>query len=247
MGKSPSSKSKPMMKSVMKTAGKTAGKGAGKQKVASLNSKVRIAPPYKQQKAAIGQTGTSTVPKTIVFPDQKCFPDFKPNLTPSQMFRLGSFMDQGGYFRPIVSKTCGNKLFKDPHKEFPASWWVGIDEKLLRGDNTVNSKPTKSLNKYGVGCGLGLDDWEAKQWINKQDPYGWVHWYCRFYQGRRSADDERQIGRWLNLTGPKGRFKNNLVNQVKRSGKQYNDASVSPVIRQVLQHWGYQLTAKDCS
>ena len=27
------------------------------------------------------------------------------------------------------------------------------------------------------------------------DPYGWFQWYCRFYQGRRSSDDERQVGR----------------------------------------------------
>ena len=29
-------------------------------------------------------------------------------------------------------------------------------------------------------------------------------WYCRFYLGRRSRDDDRQIGRWKNCTGPKG-------------------------------------------
>jgi len=26
----------------------------------------------------------------------------------------------------------------------------------------------------------------------------------------------------------------------------YNDFAISPKIRQTLQHWGYQLTAKDC-
>ena len=34
---------------------------------------------------------------------------------------------------------------------------------------------------------------------------GWFMWYCRFYLGRRSRDDDRQIGRWKNCTGPKGK------------------------------------------
>ena len=32
------------------------------------------------------------------------------------------------------------------------------------------------------------------------------------------------------------------MNEIIKQGKEYNDASVSPVIRQVLLHWGYQLT-----
>ena len=32
-------------------------------------------------------------------------------------------------------------------------------------------------------------------------------WYCRFFQGRRSPDDERQISRWLGVAGPTGRWK----------------------------------------
>ena len=34
--------------------------------------------------------------------------------------------------------------------------------------------------------------------------YGWFQWYCRFFQGRRSEDDERQIQRWLKICGPTG-------------------------------------------
>ncbi len=40
------------------------------------------------------------------------------------------------------------------------------------------------------------------------------HWYCRFYQGRRGNDDERQIGRWKGVCGEKGRWKRSLVNKV---------------------------------
>ena len=34
--------------------------------------------------------------------------------------------------------------------------------------------------------------------------YGWFQWYCRFFQGRRSEDDVRQIQRWLKICGPTG-------------------------------------------
>ena len=32
---------------------------------------------------------------------------------------------------------------------------------------------------------------------------------------------------------------------IKNKGKSYDDETVSPVIRQVLLHWGYELTNED--
>lgn len=90
------------------------------------------------------------------------------------------------------------------------------------------------LNKYKVHSGTTLEDWENSGWIQAQDPYGWVQWYCEFYSGRRSEDDKRQIQRWLNFAGPKGRFKKRLISMIKDRGTTYDDASVSPVIRQGL-------------
>jgi hypothetical protein len=61
--------------------------------------------------------------------------------------------------------------------------------------------------------------------------------YCRFYQGRRSADDARQIGRWAGVTGAKGRWKRALLNKIVAANARWDDASISPVIRQTLLHW----------
>lgn len=172
-------------------------------------------------------------PKTLHFKD---FPEFKPNLTPKQVLQSGSF--GGTYFRNIHS-TVTNKNYKGKEviKEFPKHWFNGLDIDTM----VTSQKYDKKLNKYGVKCGSSLEAWEGSGWIDKQDPYGWFQWYCRFYRGRRTDDDERQIDRWLKLAGPKGRFKNRLLNMIKKKGVSKNDFTVSPVIRQVLLHWAYQV------
>lgn len=101
------------------------------------------------------------------------------------------------------------------------------------------------VNTYNVKCGGSLEMWETSGWIAKQDPYGWFHWYCRFYLGRRTDDDTRQISRWLKCAGDKGRWRNNLISKIVRSGCCYENFGVSPVVRQTLQHWGYRLNKED--
>ena len=170
----------------------------------------------------------------------KDYPDFKPSLTPHQVLKLGYF--GGTYFRPIYSSVT-KKHYKshDVIKEYPKSWFKGIDiEKMVTSQDY-----DKNVNKYKVKCGTGLDDWEKAGWMNKQDPYGWFQWYCRFYRGRRTDDDERQVKRWLALAGPKGRFKKRLVNMIKDKDAKYDDISISPVIRQTLQHWACKITPGD--
>jgi len=78
----------------------------------------------------------------------------------------------------------------------------------------------------------------SKNWIKeKYDPYGWIEWYCNFYNGRRTDDDLRQINRWKKSSGPKGRFRNQLQRKINEVGK--NNANIYPRLRQTLLHWGW--------
>ena len=41
------------------------------------------------------------------------------------------------------------------------------------------------------------------------------------------------------------RFRGKLVKMIKDAGSKFDDYSISPKIRQLLLHWGYELTEKD--
>lgn len=148
----------------------------------------------------------------------KDYPEFTPDLTPEEIFKEGSF--GGTYFRPIYSSVT-KKNYKNQHKKY--DFLKNIDEKLL-----TQSEYDKSINKYKVKVGTSLEFWEEKGWITKHDPYGWIQWYCEFYNGRRiKEEDERQIKRWLNIKIRFGKWLRNLEKQKKDSAK----------IRQTLLHW----------
>ena len=41
------------------------------------------------------------------------------------------------------------------------------------------------------------------------------------------------------------RFRGKLVEMIKDAGDKFDDCSISPKIRQVLLHWGYELVESD--
>lgn len=182
---------------------------------------------------------TQPIPKRnsngqLVFPDH---PEFVPNLTPAEVLQLGSF--GGTYFRPIDSAVVGRKISsKEALEDIPKDWLKGLNV----ATQITSKQYQPDVNKYEVKCGGSLGMWESSGWISSIDPYGWFQWYCRFYQGRRSTDDDRQIKRQLGVCGTKGRFRTQLMNKIIAANTSVDDYSISPVIRQALQHWGYKVT-----
>ena len=88
------------------------------------------------------------------------------------------------------------------------------------------------LNYYKVEVGTSLRFWENKGWINKIDPYGWFQWYFRYWKGRRSEDDKRQINRWKKIV-------DRLVGILRKLNSKGKDCKK---IRQILLHWCYEST-----
>jgi hypothetical protein len=132
---------------------------------------------------------------------------FKPDLTPRQMLSMGVF---------------GGKYMTDCRKEFPKSWF----EKAKLSPE----KRDPSINYFKMDASKSLKYWRQKDWIHEQDPRGWFQWYCRYYMGRRTSDDERQIKRWKAMK--------RHIAQIKKNCEPY-DLKCRPKQRQALLHWGY--------
>ena len=148
------------------------------------------------------------------------------------MIKEGAF--GGTYFRDIYSGSNW-KWYRKLWKEFGQLKY--IDQK-----HYCSSYYDVSVNKYSVKCGTSLRFWENKGSINEIDSYGWFQWYFRYWLGRRSKDDERQINRWKKTVSS---FRGKLVKMIKDASSKIYEYSVSPKIRQIFLHWGYELTEKD--
>jgi len=144
----------------------------------------------------------------LVEPEGRNFdPEFKPELTPKQMLALGVF---------------GGKYMTDCRKEFPRSWFTHARLSLRRKDPL--------LNCFGVDASKPLAYWRRKGWISDQDPRGWFQWYCRYYRGRRTDDDARQIRRWKQIV--------RHIAQIKKACEP-GDLQCRPRQRQAVRHWAY--------
>ena len=140
-------------------------------------------------------------------PGKNFHPDFKPELTPAQLLRMGVF---------------GGKYMTDCRAEFPAEWFEQAKLSPERRD--------PKLNFFGVDASKPLPYWIEKGWIRAQDPRGWFQWYCRYWMGRRSEDDARQIARWKAMTRHIAQIRKNCV---------MGDLLCRPRQRQALLHWAY--------
>ena len=158
--------------------------------------------------------------------------DFRANITPIEVIEKGAF--GGTYFKDIYSSVT-DKWYKNSWKKFDVL--KNIDQKYY-----CSNYHDASINKYGVKCGTSLRFWENKRWIYSIDPYACFQWYFRYWLGRRSIDDKRQIARWKGIVT---RFKSELVKMIEDANSRFNEYSFSLKIRQTLLHWGYQLTESD--
>lgn len=134
-------------------------------------------------------------------------PEFSPELTPKEMLELGIF---------------GGKYMTDCRNEFPKSWFSKAK---------LNSEfHDASLNFFKINASKPLSYWQKKDWIYPEDPRGWFQWYCRYYMGRRSSDDSRQIKRWKQMK--------RHIAQLKKNCKP-KDLNCRRKQRQALLHWAY--------
>jgi hypothetical protein len=134
-------------------------------------------------------------------------PDFKPELTPKQMLEMGVF---------------GGRYMTDCGEEFPKDWFAHA--------KLDPNGPDKNLNFFKVNASQPLKVWIKNGWIRPQDPRGWFQWYCRYFMGRRSVDDERQIKRWIAIKRHIAQVKKNCLK---------GDLSCRPRQRQAILHWAY--------
>jgi hypothetical protein len=132
---------------------------------------------------------------------------FHPQLTPKQMLALGVF---------------GGKYMTDCRAEFPADWF----EQAKLSPARRNAR----LNYFGVNASQSLAVWRRNGWIHPQDPRGWFQWYCRYYVGRRTADDARQIRRWRAIARHISAIKKNC---------EPGDLDCRRRQRQAVLHWAY--------
>jgi hypothetical protein len=140
-------------------------------------------------------------------PGRNFAPLFRPELTPKEMLGLGVF---------------GGRYMTDCVDEFPADWF--------RRAKLSPERRNPRLNFFGVNASQSLAVWQRNGWIRPQDPRGWFQWHCRYYMGRRTSDDARQIRRW--------RAMRRHVEAIRKHCEA-GDLGCRRRQRQAVLHWAY--------
>lgn len=146
--------------------------------------------------------------------DPTWHPDFGPCFTPKEMIDMGVF--EGIYTHVIDG--------------IPATW--------LKSDKVlpVGSEPDPSLNYYGVKSRQSLKVWQENGWTTDLSPLGWWQWYCLYFLGRRTPEDEWQIKRWESFVSRhQGQINHNCT---------LSDKDCRPKQRQGLLQWAWDSTKK---
>jgi len=133
------------------------------------------------------------------------YPDFKPFYSPQEMLSLGVF--EGKYLN-----SCRD--------EYPASWFTHA---------RLSGIPDEGVNRFKLKSRLSTTWWHEKGLINPQDPRGWFEWYCRFWMGRRTDDDARQVRRWRGIARHSGQVKKHGAGDPLKRARQ----------RQTLLQWSW--------
>jgi len=153
---------------------------------------------------------------------------FLPNVTPREVIQSGAF--GCSYFGIAIDDS------EDDYTDLFESLFKGLDTRLY-----LLPKYSPKSNKFGIRSGKDYRYWKDMKWINSHDPRGWFQWYCNYSLGRRCSDDERQIMRWQDFCGVKGRWRSNIYSRIHATG----DWNISPRIQQSLLHWGYKVNQED--
>ena len=136
---------------------------------------------------------------------------FEPDLSPREMLQLGVF---------------GGRYMTDCTAEFPSSWFARA--------KLCHDRHDPELNFFGINASQPLSEWRRKGWIHAQDPRGWFQWYCRYYMGRRTRDDARQIRRWRAIARHVAAIRKNC---------EPRDLECRRKQRQAVLHWAYDSRA----